>query len=279
MKKRIFFIILFICTIAGLAFSAKSQQIEIEEDSRKQPENLEKQPFHKELIHQGNLLLIKKNHPIQKESIKKDIQTFQIGDLQGIGMLSETLKLSLSVSQKFTAMIKAAEIDGVDQFIITSGYRGIEEQSRLFEEKGSDYALPGGSSEHNSGLSLDVGSAEGEMATAPEGKWIRDNAWKHGFVLRYPENKTQITGIQYEPWHVRYIGLPHSALMYEKDFVLEEYLAYLKEKKELYASYKGKSYLITYYPYEEDGQLDIPVNQAYQISGDNVSGVIVTIEL
>ncbi len=54
------------------------------------------------------------------------------------------------------------------------------------------------------------------MEKAPEGKWIEENVWKHGFVLRYPKNKSNITGIQYEPWHIRYVGLPHSAIMQKR---------------------------------------------------------------
>ncbi|MBU5494611.1 D-alanyl-D-alanine carboxypeptidase family protein, partial [Enterococcus sp. S177_ASV_20] len=108
--------------------------------------------------------------------------------------------------------------------IINSGYRDFDEQSVLYQEMGAEYALPAGYSEHNSGLSLDVGSSLTKMERAPEGKWIEENAWKYGFILRYPEDKTELTGIQYEPWHIRYVGLPHSAIMKEKNFVLEEYM-------------------------------------------------------
>ncbi len=78
------------------------------------------------------------------------------------------------------------------------------------------------------------------MERAPEGKWIEENAWKYGFILRYPEDKTELTGIQYEPWHIRYVGLPHSAIMKEKNFVLEEYMDYLKEEKTISVSVNGE---------------------------------------
>ncbi len=104
---------------------------------------------------------------------------------------------------------------------------------------GADYALPAGYSEHNSGLSLDIGSGLTQMDRAPEGKWIEKNAWKYGFILRYPSDKTDVTGIQYEPWHIRYAGLPHSTIMQKMNLALEEYLDYLKEEESISASIEG----------------------------------------
>lgn len=143
---------------------------------------------------------------------------------------------------------------------------------------GSDYALPAGYSEHNVGLSLDVGSTQTKMAHAPEGKWIEENAWKYGFILRYPKDKTDITGIQYEPWHIRYVGLPHSAIMKEKNLVLEEYLEYVKEEKQISAEIDGETYNITYYPISQTGTINVPEDQHYEISGNNMDGVIVTVK-
>lgn len=149
--------------------------------------------------------------------------------------------------------------------------------TELYQEIGSDYALPAGYSEHNSGLSLDVGSTQMQMNEAPEGKWIEENAWKYGFILRYPKDKTDVTGIQYEPWHIRFIGLPHSAIMYEKNFALEEYLDYLAKEKDIYSVINGKKYTVSYYPVSEDITIKVPVNLPYEISGNNKDGVIVTV--
>ena len=111
---------------------------------------------------------------------------------------------------------------------------------------GSDYALPAGYSEHNLGLSLDVGSTQKKMEKAPEGKWIEENVWKHGFVLRYPKNKSNITGIQYEPWHIRYVGLPHSAIMQKENYI-RGILRLLKRTKEITTDVEGKQYTVSYY--------------------------------
>ncbi|WP_249685837.1 D-alanyl-D-alanine carboxypeptidase family protein, partial [Bacillus velezensis] len=78
-------------------------------------------------------------------------------------------------------------------------------------EMGSDFRSSAGYSEHRLGLTLDVGSTQKKMEKALEGKWIEENVWKHGLVLRYPKNKSHIIGIQDEPWHIRYVVVPHSA--------------------------------------------------------------------
>ena len=279
MKKVGLIILLVVGIITAFMITFMSNEIVIEEDKRDFTGDADVKTIQEEDIHKGNLVLINENYPVEKEGVKNDIQTFQPEDFKGVQMLDQEIQLSQSISQKFMDMIEDAQDDGVDSFTITSGYRGIEAQTLLFKEMGEDYALPGGYSEHNSGLAMDVGSTEGLMANASEGKWIEDNAWKHGFILRYPENKTNITGIEYEPWHIRYVGLPHSALMYEHDFVLEEYLDYVKDKKELYASFEGKEYFITYYPYGENQQIELPVDHEYMITGDNMNGVIVTVTM
>src|SRR5690606_38866221 len=140
-----------------------------------------------------------------------------------------------------------AKQDGFVHFSVNSGYRGFEEQAKLYKQMGAAYALPPGYSEHNTGLAIDVGSTLMKMEHAPEGKWMAENAWEYGFILRYPKDKTAITGIEYEPWHFRYVGLPHSIIMREKDLVLEEYIEFLKREKTMTTTIEGKEYLITYH--------------------------------
>ncbi|NGP45378.1 M15 family metallopeptidase [Bacillaceae bacterium SIJ1] len=228
-------------------------------------------------VHTGDLLLVNDQHPVKEAAVKKDIvNLYEHHELKGnYGLYDASISLSKEVTQAFNTLISAANRDGVQDFIITSGYRNSEEQNQLYEEMGSEFALPGGFSEHQLGLSLDVGSTTTTMDKAAEGKWIEENAWKYGFILRYPKGKTDITGISYEPWHIRYVGLPHSAIMKEKDFVLEEYLTYLKEEETISTTFDGKNYQIQYYP-APIKTIDILKGYDYIISGNNVDGVIVT---
>ncbi|MFD1781510.1 VanY-A/VanY-F/VanY-M family D-Ala-D-Ala carboxypeptidase [Fredinandcohnia salidurans] len=242
-------------------------------------EDVEKHEVTVNDIYQGNLLLVNTDYPVQQESIKSDVVNLSLKNelIKGYGLMDNGIDLSEEIASQFSEMVEAAEKDGVSDFVITSGFRDFSEQHALYQEMGAAYALPAGYSEHNLGLSLDVGSTQMKMAQAPEGKWIEENAWKYGFVIRYPEDKVAITGIQYEPWHIRYVGLPHSAIMKERNFVLEEYLAYLKEEKHLSVSIHKEKYKITYFPISDNVTIEVPENRQFEISGNNMDGVIVTV--
>ncbi|KEQ24822.1 VanY-A/VanY-F/VanY-M family D-Ala-D-Ala carboxypeptidase [Paenibacillus tyrfis] len=233
----------------------------------------------KSQIYQGNLLLVNKQYPVSEEGVTADVvNLFQHKELaQGYVLLDKTIRLSQGVAQKFQTMVDAAAKEGVSRFMISSGYRDSQEQARLYKSMGADYALPAGYSEHNLGLSLDIGSTQTEMNRAPEGKWLQKNAWAYGFILRYPKDKTDITGIKYEPWHFRYVGLPHSAIMQEKNFTLEQYLDFLKEQKKVSATVEGKAYEVSYYPVSGNTSIPVPAGRSYELSGNNMDGVIVTL--
>lgn len=235
-----------------------------------------------EQVTRGNLVLVNKDHPLDPEAVPKDIVTlFENNDLMhGYVVLDNSIRLSRSVAEKFGDMIEAAGEDGVNHFMISSGYRDESEQEELYREKGSDYALPPGYSEHNLGLSMDIGSTQKSIDRSPEGKWLKEHAWAHGFILRYPQDKTEITGIQYEPWHFRYVGRPHSMMMKELNLTLEEYLDYLKEKSSYRTTVEGKEYEIKYVPVtSKEMEIEIPAGSEYEISGNNIDGIIVTVRL
>ncbi|MBU5444481.1 M15 family metallopeptidase [Paenibacillus sp. MSJ-34] len=229
-------------------------------------------------IYKGDLLLINTQYPVPNHAEIQDVvNLFEQNHLvDGFGISDNSVELPLDMLKRFTAMIESARAEGVNHFLINSGYRDLEKQAELYEQLGSKQANPPGYSEHNLGLSMDIGSSLGLMKDAPEGKWLENNAWKHGFILRYPEDKTNITGVMYEPWHFRYVGLPHSAIMQEHDFVLEEYLEYLREQGTVYAEVEGKEYKVSYYPIQAERSIKVPIEGSYTVSGNNTDGVIVT---
>lgn len=131
-------------------------------------------------------------------------------------------------------------------FCIASAYRSREYQQNLIDgyildamAEGLSYneaceqvfmeSMPPGYSEHETGLALDIVAADyqmldgGQELTA-ENKWLRENCCKYGFILRYPEDKEDITGISYEPWHFRYVGKEAARYISENNLTLEEYL-------------------------------------------------------
>ncbi len=290
MKKWGLLVFLVIC----LSFSFVNKEISLQDkveiqtykkinneqlDNSETSESFQTKSITKESVYKGNLLLINKKYPVHQESIKSDVvNLFTHKELKKEYELLDTkIELSEDVARKFSKMIVAAHKEGVRHFTINSGFRDFDEQNALYHEMGSDYALPAGRSEHNLGLSLDVGSTKMKMNEAPEGKWLEKNAWKYGFIIRYPKDKTAITGIQYEPWHIRYVGLPHSVIMEEKNFSLEEYLDFLKKQKSILTTINGEKYEISYFPVTKNTTIHVPTNLRYEISGNNMDGVIVTV--
>ena len=142
-------------------------------------------------------------------------------------------------------MITAAENDGVD-LIAVSAYRSFSSQQRLYERKVQTYldqgysqkkaediagtivAVPG-TSDHNLGLAVDFNYLEQHYENTEELVWLKENAEKYGFVMRYPKDKENYTGVIYEPWHYRYVGKEHAKVMNEKNMCLEEYVKYLSK--------------------------------------------------
>lgn len=114
-----------------------------------------------------------------------------------------------------------------------SGYRPYARQKELFERNPSSlYVAPPGASEHQTGLALDVSCAsvglelEEVFAHTREGKWLEKHAPLYGFILRYPKNKTEITGYAYEPWHIRYVTKSLALYLTLTGLTLEEYHSY-----------------------------------------------------
>ena len=120
--------------------------------------------------------------------------------------------------------------------VVRSAFRSYQDQEKLYEEyKTKDtnadaYSARPGHSEHQTGLAFDIGSVESardltiSFGNTTEGAWLARNAHKYGFIIRYPEGKTHITGYQYEPWHVRYVGTKIAHEIFTKKVTLEEYV-------------------------------------------------------
>ena len=115
---------------------------------------------------------------------------------------------------------------------IISGFRSYGTQSRLYnnyvardgEAKANTYSAKPGQSEHQTGLAFDVGALDDNYGNTAAGRWLSENAHKYGFIIRYMKGKENITGYQYEPWHIRYVGETVAADIYSKGLTLEEYL-------------------------------------------------------
>lgn len=228
-----------------------------------------------EQTYTGLLLLVNKEAILQKEPhalspIPKDIAPNVI--------IQSDLLVAQPVIAPLQDMFLAAQEQGIHHFQLNSGYRSSALQQQLFEDKGADFALPAGYSEHQTGLAVDIGSTNGLMENTIEGQWLAQHAAHFGFVLRYPANKVDVTGISFEPWHFRYVGKPHSLILQENDWALEEYIAYLQEQGSYETTIDGQHYQIHYIRTPDGNAQDVTVstNAPYTLSGDNVGGVMIT---
>lgn len=141
----------------------------------------------------------------------------------------------------FIKLYKAAEKDGYYMFI-TSPYRSYKYQSSLYSDyvknngkKGADqFSARAGYSEHQTGLAVDLAAKNSmytKFATTKEYKWMLDNCYKYGFILRYPEGKEKQTGYMFESWHYRYVGLDAAKYIHENNITFDEYYEIFVNKK------------------------------------------------
>lgn len=174
-------------------------------------------------------ILVNKNNKIPND-FKVDLQDADSKYKSGILVEKETLKNFKNFQKE--AYKKGYLID------IESGFRTHDYQKKLVDnlirEKGLEYALKYIAmpyhSEHETGLAIDTciynnGKCliEHDIKHLKATKWIHENAYKFGFILRYPEGKENVTGYNYEPWHLRYVGIPLAKYLYKNNLTLEEY--------------------------------------------------------
>lgn len=179
------------------------------------------------------LVLVNESHPLEE------------GGEPDLVEIVEDRYVDARILDEANGMLEDAAVAGMDLYIC-SAYRDYEKQWEIFnnsmadrlsqgygplnayEETKKSVALPG-TSEHATGLVMDITSTQyveldEKQADTKEAKWLAANSWKYGFVLRYPPEKSDITGIIYEPWHYRYVGLEAAKEMTEKNLTLEEYV-------------------------------------------------------
>lgn len=136
-------------------------------------------------------------------------------------------------------MFDDARKDGLYPTVV-SGYRTYNKQKEIMDDKVQEYIDQGyssskskklaekvvaqpGTSEHELGIAVDINNS-GDSDNTEIYEWLAENAYKYGFIMRYPEDKEDLTGISYEPWHYRYVGVDAAKTIYEKGICLEEYV-------------------------------------------------------
>ncbi|MCR4650817.1 MAG: M15 family metallopeptidase [Lachnospiraceae bacterium] len=215
--------------MAGLDDLIASRNSGTEEEYETEEEQ-ETYEFHRD---DWNLLLVNKQHSVP------DDYTFTLGTIKG------SMKCDERILEPLTQMFTAAKESGIN-LVVCSPYRDYSRQEYLFDRKMKSYINSGmsymdayreasavvtvpGTSEHQLGLAIDIISdtysqLDYGFGETDAGLWLRDNSYKYGFILRYPEDKESITGIIYEPWHFRYVGVEAATYIYNENICLEEFI-------------------------------------------------------
>ena len=207
---------------------------------------------------------ISEEEPIKKKDIDSNTTDWELllvnkknripdGYTVELENVEKTHKVDKRIAEALNQMLSDARKEGLSP-IICSSYRTNERQKYLFERKIKQYknsgystneaqelasywvAIPG-TGEHETGLAVDIVSKEYQILDEKQEntevqKWLMENSYKYGFTLRYPTDKKDITMINYEPWHYRYVGIENATYMKEHNLCLEEYIDYLKQFEE-----------------------------------------------
>lgn len=254
-------------------------------------------------VQTGNLILVDPHHPYNELAEDRDLVpadnptwTVASGPLQpGACQQLMARRAAAPLNQLMR------HIDGWQSIAVVSGWRPYQEQVNLWDESVAQsgleftqrYVAQPGCSEHHTGLAIDLGFPKGEALDTIRPNFpyngicqeFRDHAAAYGFVERYPQGKEAITGIDPEPWHFRYVGRPHAAIMRARNLVLEEYLELLEQfdgpANALVWQANGQRWSIWRTAASKTEPTRISVNRSglYAVSGDNRGGFIVTTQL
>ena len=243
----------------------------------------------------GDLILVNYDHPYDFEANEGTLDLTNIRE--GQGFYYQVGKLEFSVAGRILPALDSLvaacdEAMGTKLTGIESAYRSIEYQQGVWDEMtelyGEDYAkkyvaVPG-YSEHHTGLAVDVGifyedGSEGSFSESENAVWMNDNACHYGFVRRFAEDKVDITHVNNEAWHFRYVGIPHAVYMTANNLCLEEYITFLKSTEGAEAPITvedgGHTWEIRYTTEREIEEPSMP----YTISGTNDGGFVVTVQV
>jgi D-alanyl-D-alanine carboxypeptidase len=181
-------------------------------------------------------IIVNKNHPLPASYIPGDLVDVNVPKRPD--KTAEELRLKKEAATHMQDLVNGAKAEGIN-LVLGSGYRSYAQQQYYHDnyaatsgtaEADKFSAMPG-KSEHQTGLAADLSTASGNcyldlcFANTEEGKWLAANAYKYGFIIRYQQGKEAIDGYQYEPWHVRYVGIDLANQVHDTGQTLEEFFS------------------------------------------------------
>ena len=265
-------------------------------------------------LHEGRLILVNFEYAYEFPEDGEGPETANIYDncrgMLKVASLADSLDPA-TLSSLISFASDFEERTGDRCFMVNSAFRTYGDQVSIYqsytetlgEEYARNYVANPGYSEHHTGMAADLAVVFDDGSSVPIDEYqnyevMREMIPSYGFILRYPENKVDVTKIGNEPWHFRYVGTPHASVVEKTGLCFEEYVGFLKnytaDGSVLYLASDGvlrtlpfvdaslvrDSALIYYVPLPEGGTVSVPIpkNAAeYQVSGNNVDGFIVTV--
>ena len=210
-----------------------------------------------------SLMLVNSKYPL------KDGDEPELAEYKKTGVI-----MNACAAESYSELSAAVREKTDSKLLVMSSVRDAREQKELYGRDSSTAAAPG-TSEHQTGLGLDVyvkNFAGQGFLKSKAGQFVNSESWKYGFIIRYPSYGKSSTGIKFEPWHIRYVGKPHAAIIYNDHLTLEKYIDSLK-KGEWYAA---DGYLISRQELGEKVNMPKSYSSAV-ISPDNTGCYIITV--
>ena len=252
--------------------------------------NFEVKTMKQEDIYQGKLILINSEHHYRFYDFENFVTLFDYQTYSYKVSDYDLLFAESAIPALNDMLDDFYYYTGLDAVMAISGHRTYDFQQYLLDkeialvgaEEAAKWVAQPGASEHHSGLAIDFGvlydSGEYyEYDGSGVFPWINENCHKYGFIVRYNPDKQHITGIAHEPWHFRYLGVPHATKVTELGLCLEEYIDYLRDysyDKPLTIETDSGEVYKTYFC--KGLNVYTPKNVDYEISGNNIDGFIIT---
>ena len=173
----------------------------------------------------GKILLVNAEHRLPADYVPEGlVNLYQMR--HSFRLASSEIYLTRETYEAAEKMFHAAEEADMNGYIVTSGYRSYQRQQEVYAQSEPGKAQQPGASEHQTGLAFDVTVETNDgFESTPQYGWLMEHAHEYGFIQRYPANKADVTGISYEPWHYRYVGVDAATRMHRTGQTLEEFLA------------------------------------------------------
>lgn len=228
-------------------------------------------------LNSGALVIINDEYPADG-SVASVMVSLLKNKSEDYSLINESIRLNEEAAEALNSMMAAYhEATGLTDFVVYGTNDTFTGEGSLcpeyFPESVTGNTIDLAVTAYGTPVTFDGKDAEG---------WILDNCHKYGYIVRYPHGKEMATGQKFCPWHLRYVGMPHAALMAEKGLCLEEYVEFLKNYtygNALIYSYDDVEYEIyTSEAVGETASARVPISGNYSISGDNIGTYIITVE-